>query len=904
MELSKSYSPESVEKKWYPVWMQAESFSPDSNSLNLNYRNEHFSIVIPPPNVTGVLHMGHALNSTLQDVLTRYHRMQGFQTLWIPGMDHAGIATQSVVEKKLLKEKIDKYELGRDNFVSKVWEWKQEHGGIIQKQLREMGHSPDWNMERFTLDEGLNRAVRRVFVSLYNEGLIYRGKRIINWCPMLRTALSDEEVDHKEIKGNLYHIRYPLEDGTGYLTVATTRPETMLGDSAVAFHPDDERYRHLAGKRVVLPLMDRAIPLVPDAFVDPSFGTGLVKVTPAHDPNDFEIGQRHNLEQINVLTEKGYINEAGGRYAGLYRFEARKKIVEDLEAMGLLEKTQEHSHAVGHCYRTGDVVEPYLTEQWFVKMKALAEPAMQAVADGRIRFIPRNWEKTYMHWMENIKDWCISRQLWWGHRIPAWYCSDCQGITVQEEQPAICVHCGSRNLVQDEDVLDTWFSSALWPFSTMGWPEEDQILHKFYPTSVLVTAFDIIFFWVARMIMMGLKFMDDVPFRDVLIHGLVLDEYGQKQSKSKGNVINPLEMMYKYGTDAFRLTMVVSSGQGRGIRWNENTVSGYRHFANKIWNAARFIFMNVASAGFEGKEFLLIPNANELHDFDIWILGRTRKTLEEVNRTIHGYRLGEAASLLYDFVWKEYCDWYIELSKDHLRVDQSPERRKTTLHVLIYTLVQILKMLHPFMPFITEELYSSIVDHNPEMMLQKEKLLETTEWPDFKQIETLLHDKESITQQVQDFMDMVFRIRQVRGEMSVQPNVQISVVVVPESGQKQRYERLVGKYISHFKTQAKLTDIEVREDYKADRGDAKTAVMGALLCLPLAGIIDFDKERERLQKELSKIDKVLPRVEEKLQNPEFMQNAPEEIIEKEREKASELRDLRDRFLASLQLIQN
>lgn len=898
MELEKAYNPEGVEKKWYKVWMEEKAFSPESTAANPNRRDEHFSIVIPPPNVTGVLHMGHALNSTLQDVLTRYHRMRGYKTLWIPGMDHAGIATQSVVEKKLLKDKIDKHDLGREKFVEKVWEWKEEHGGMIQQQIREMGHSPDWSNERFTLDEGLSHAVRKVFVELYKEGLIYRGKRIINWCPMLRTALADEEVNHKDTNGKLYYIKYPIAGEEGFLTVATTRPETMLGDTAIAFNPEDERYQHLRGKKAILPLIKREIPLVEDSFVDPEFGTGLVKVTPAHDPNDFEIGQRHNLEQINVLTETAYINENGGVYQGMYRFDARKKIIEDLEEQGLLEKIDDHFHSIGHCYRTDDVVEPYLTEQWFVQMRPLAEPAIDAVKSGKIRFIPKNWEKTYLHWMENIRDWCISRQLWWGHRIPAWYCNDCGKITVAEHDPLVCEHCGSKNIRQDEDVLDTWFSSALWPFSTMGWPDRTETLQQFYPTSVLITAFDIIFFWVARMIMMGIKFMGDVPFRDVLIHGLVLDEYGQKQSKSKGNVVNPLEMMYKYGTDAFRFTMVISSGQGRGIRWNENNVSAYRNFANKIWNAARFIFMNAESGGHKSLEFFELPNKSDLHAFDQWVLSRLVSALEEVERNVKQYRIGEAASVLYDFVWKEFCDWYIEISKDHLK--EEGVRRETTLRILVYVLANILKMLHPFMPFISEELYSYILDHNADRKVEKEKLLETSPWPDAGELDGFID--ENVSTEIEIFMDLIYRIRQLRGEMSIAPNVKLTAFILPEKESVAVYEHILQNYKAGLLSQAKLESIEIRQNHSSGKGEAKTAVRGATVSIPLEGVIDLAKERERLQKELQKIDKVLPKIEAKLGNAEFLKNAPEDVVAKEQEKAEELRELQKKFSDSLAAI--
>lgn len=904
-DFPKSYSPDNVEKKWYPLWENSKIFSSnikEGDEFKKEYRENSFSIVIPPPNVTGVLHMGHALNSTLQDVLTRYHRIRGLHTLWIPGMDHAGIATQSVVEKKLDKEKISRSELGREKFLEKVWQWKEEQGGIIQRQIREMGHSPDWDQERFTLDKGLSQAVRKVFVSLYKEGLIYKGKRIVNWCPKLRTALSDEEVNHKELKGKLYYIKYPVKDSSRHILIATTRPETMLGDTAIAFHPDDERYQELKNKKAILPLVGREIPFVADSFVDPEFGTGLVKVTPAHDPNDFEIGVRHNLERINILSPEGCITADGGKYEGLYRFKARERIVEDLTELGLLEKITDHVHAVGHCYRTGDIVEPYLTSQWFVKMAPLAKPAIRAVEEGRVRFVPDSWKKTYLHWMNNIRDWCISRQLWWGHRIPAWYCKDCGHITVLEDDPAICEKCSSKNIYQDEDVLDTWFSSALWPFSTMGWPNENSILKTYYPTSVLVTAFDIIFFWVARMIMMGIKFMNDVPFRDVLIHGLVLDEYGQKQSKSKGNVINPLDMMYKYGTDAFRFAMTVASGQGRGIRWNENNVSGFRNFANKIWNASRFIFLNLEDGEIQSKNLLSLPAPGELNDFDKWILGRLMKTFAEVQDNIEKYRLADAALRVYDFIWKEYCDWYIELCKDNLK-DKNSKKSENTLRVLLFVLEKILILLHPFMPFISEEIYSYIRGHDPKTKIQKELFLVMAKWPTEEQIRPYIQSNKD--SEITLFMRLVYQIRKIRGEMNIAPNLRLKATLVPDSDKensKTIFSNIIKNYKTSIMTLSRLEDIKLDENYTAGSSDAKAALPGARVIIPLEGIIDLDKERQRLNKELKKIEAKLQGIQAKLKNESFVSKAPPEIVDKEKQKMAELQDLKNKYEESLTAI--
>jgi len=698
-ELAKGYEPHDVEKRWYAEW-EAKGYFRAEDTSNL----KPYSIVIPPPNVTGALHMGHALNNTLQDILCRWKRMQGYNVLWMPGTDHAGIATQNVVERQLAAEKQDRHDLGREKFIDRVWRWKAESGGRIISQLKRLGASCDWERERFTMDEGLSRAVRTVFVKLYEDGLIYRDNRLINWCPRCHTALSDIEVEHEDKKGHLWHIRYPVAGQPGrFVTVATTRPETMLGDTAVAVHPEDERYLDLVGKSVILPLVNREIPVVADDYVEREFGTGVVKITPAHDFNDFEVGLRHGLDRINVFDESGIINAAGRQYEGLDRFAARQKIVADLEAAGLLEKIDDHALSLGGCYRCKTVVEPYLSLQWYVKVAPLAERALAAVREGKTRIVPKQWENTYYDWMENIRDWCISRQIWWGHRIPAWFCDHCGEIIVGMEDPTHCLKCGSDELRQETDVLDTWFSSALWPFSTMGWPERTPLLNTFYPTTCLVTGFDILFFWVARMMMMGLHFMDEVPFTDVYIHALVRDAHGQKMSKSKGNVIDPLTVIDQYGTDAFRFTLAAFAAQGRDIKLAEERIAGYRNFCNKVWNAARFTLMNLEGFDPVGMKLAELP----LSEGDKWILHRLNETARTVNETLAEYRYNESAMALYQFTWSEFCDWYLELSKQDI-YNGAPERKLTARYVLWYTLENLLRLLHPFMPFITEEIWQAL----------------------------------------------------------------------------------------------------------------------------------------------------------------------------------------------------
>ena len=866
MELPSSYNPKEAEERWYRLWEEEGHFHAREDD-----GRAPFSIVIPPPNVTGSLHMGHALNNTLQDILSRWQRMKGKSVLWMPGMDHAGIATQNVVERLLREEGKNRNDIGREVFVKRVWDWKEHYGGQIKGQLKRLGCSLDWPRERFTLDEGLSRAVRRVFVTLYEEGLIYRGYRIINWCPRCETALSDIETEYRDLKGKLYHIKYPIDGGDGYIVVATTRPETMLGDTGVAVNPEDERYTGLVGRFVVLPLMNRKIPVFADSYVDKSFGTGLVKVTPGHDPNDFEMGKRHNLEEINILDPRGCINENGGPYRGLSRFQAREKVIADLDAQGLLEKIEDHDHSVGHCYRCNTVIEPYLSRQWFVKIKPLADEGIAAVKDGRIRFVPSNWEKTYFEWMYNVRDWCISRQLWWGHRIPAFYCESCEHVTVSMDDPTTCEKCGATKLSQDEDVLDTWFSSALWPFSTLGWPESTAALEKYYPTTVLVTGFDIIFFWVARMIMMGLKFMKDVPFRDVYIHALVRDEHGHKMSKSRGNVIDPLIIMDKYGTDAFRFTLAVFAAQGRDVILSEKRIEGYSAFCNKIWNATRFILMNLGD-DFSPREL----RAEELERFDRWILHRLERAIADVNRALEEYRFNEAAQSIYEFWWHEFCDWYLELSKPRVYAAKDAPRAsgETAKQVLYYVLATCMKLMHPFMPFITEEIWDRIKAAGDGRLI-------VAPWPEPR--EEFSFPEEA--HETELFKEIVYKIRNIRGEMNIPPDKKADVIVKtadPALG------ALVEAETVHIRTNAKVETIRVDAGYSPAKTDASAVFAGGELFIPLKGLIDMEKERARLEKEIARVQTDLAKAAAKLGNESFTSRAPREVIAKEESKRDEL----------------
>lgn len=861
--LGKTYDPKPIEDKWYAWWTEHRLFEGNADT-----EKDPFCIVIPPPNVTGSLHMGHALNNTLQDIQCRYKRMNGYDVLWLPGTDHAGIATQNVVERNLSSQGISRHELGREAFVEKVWEWKEQYGNRIVNQLKKLGASCDWRRERFTMDEGLSRAVRAVFVRLYKEGLIYKGKYIINWCPRCQTALSDLEVEHQESNGNLYHVTYPFTDGEGAVTVATTRPETILGDVAIAIHPRDEKNRHLIGKTVIVPLVEREIPIIEDPMVDPDFGTGCVKITPAHDPNDFLVGQRHGLESIQVIDSEGRMNEIAGRYSGMDRFEARKLIIEDLSAAGNLLRVEEHLHSVGQCYRCRTIVEPYLSEQWFVKAKPLAEKGVEAVKAGRIRFVPEQWTGTYYQWMDEIRDWCISRQLWWGHRIPAWTCGSCGHITVSETDPDCCENCGSTTIIQDEDVLDTWFSSALWPFSTLGWPDRTPELSHYYPTSLLVTGFDIIFFWVARMIMMGLHFMDEVPFRDTYIHALVRDESGQKMSKSKGNVIDPLDIIEQYGADALRLTLAALTVQGRDILLSTNRIETYRFFLNKLWNASK-----LALSSIEGKSRNreIIENGLRLHDR--WILERTDAVIAETTRFLDGYYFGEAAKLLYDFVWAELCDWYLEMAKPALKGDEGPSRKAATQAVLCRVFESVLKLLHPFIPFLTEELWRAFGF--------SEKSLEESSWPAPLRNEAL----PSCVEEMSAFQQAVRAIRNLRAEAHLAPQKQAPVV---RASLGKEVEPLFSENGDILRLLCRLEKFEMTGAGTPPPGKSLSAVLPqGSFYLEVEGLIDIASEVDRLRQEMARLESDLAKSRGKLGNARFVENAPQEVVEKERDRLRE-----------------
>jgi valyl-tRNA synthetase len=865
-ELAKGYEPHDVEKRWYAEWEQNGYFHADATSDKKPY-----SIVIPPPNVTGALHMGHALNNTLQDILCRWKRMQGYSVLWMPGTDHAGIATQNVVERQLAANGQDRHDLGRDAFIERVWKWKAESGGQIIGQLKRLGASCDWERERFTMDEGLSKAVRTVFVKLYQDGLIYRDNRLINWCPRCHTALSDIEVEHEDQKGHLWYIRYPVAgEPERFVTVATTRPETMLGDTAVAVHPEDERYSDLIGKKVVLPLVNREIPVVADEYVEREFGTGVVKITPAHDFNDFEVGLRHGLDKINILDESGIINSAGHQYEGMDRFAARTRIVANLEEAGLLEKIEDHAMSVGGCYRCKTVVEPYLSLQWYVKVAPLADRALKAVKEGKTRILPKQWENTYYEWMENIRDWCISRQIWWGHRIPAWFCDHCGTITVSMEDPSTCSGCNSDEIRQETDVLDTWFSSALWPFSTMGWPDQTAELKRFYPTSCLITGFDILFFWVARMMMMGLHFMDEVPFADVYIHALVRDAHGQKMSKSKGNVIDPLTIIDQYGTDAFRFTLAAFAAQGRDIKLAEERIAGYRNFCNKVWNAARFTLMNLDGFNPDTVAFEELSFSQG----DRWILHRLNETARVVDETLTSYRYNESATTLYQFTWSEFCDWYLELSKQDL-YNGTPERKQTTQYVLWYTLDHLLRMLHPFMPFITEEIWQTLpgTKTTPTIMLAA--------YP--APVNARSFPEEAAA--MERVMEVISAIRNIRGEMEVPPSKQIAVILSCASQESLDLMQLSKGSIINL---ARISELTIGQDMEKPE-DASIQVAGDVqIFVPLRGLVNVEEEEKRLAKEIGKIEKEIEMFSKKLQNPSFVDRAPAEVVAKEREKLAEV----------------
>lgn len=866
-KLSKGYEPHDVERKWYKQWEEDGRFCADERSAK-----PHYSIVIPPPNVTGVLHMGHALNNTIQDILARWKRMSGYEVLWMPGTDHAGIATQNVVEKQLAAEGLDRHAIGREEFIDRVWKWREESGGQIIEQLKRLGASCDWGRERFTMDEGLSTSVREVFVRLYEDDLIYRANRLINWCPRCHTALSDLEVEHEDKKGHLWHLRYPVLGTDRHLVVATTRPETMLGDTAVAVHPEDERYQDLIGKKVLLPLVNREIPIVADDYVDKDFGSGAVKITPAHDFNDFELGKRHDLEKINILDESGVVNENGGPYQGQERYEARANVVADLESQGLLDKVDDYANSVGECYRCKTVIEPYLSLQWYVKVGPLAEEAIKAVQQGDTRIIPQQWEKTYFEWMFNLQDWCISRQIWWGHRIPVWYCDSCEKLTVTREDATACTHCGSNAIHQETDVLDTWFSSALWPFSTMGWPEQTETLNKFYPTSCLVTGFDILFFWVARMMMMGHKFMDQVPFKDVYIHALVRDAQGQKMSKSKGNVIDPLHIVDEYGADAFRFTLTSFAAMGRDVKLSTDRIGGYRNFCNKLWNASRFTLMNLE--GFDPAGIDL--NEHELSDADRWILTRLEEAIRQTNSTLEDYKFNEAASTLYAFTWHNFCDWYIEMAKDDLYGDD-PKAKLRVQSVLFTVLEQLLRLLHPIMPFITEEIWQVLPGQRPcESIMQ-------ADYPDGSGLPTDTVGAE----RMELVMDVIRAIRNIRGEMDVPPGKQVTALLDCKS---EVACKILEEGAAAIRVLGKVGEMTIGQNLDRPEESATQVTGEVEISLPLAGLVDIAEEEKRLQKEIAKVQKDVDLFTKKLANEKFVANAPAHVLEKDRGKLKDAED--------------
>nr|WP_321503550.1 valine--tRNA ligase [uncultured Dethiosulfovibrio sp.] len=860
-ELPKNYDPEPIEDKWYQTWLDKGLFDAD-----VDHSKEAFSVVIPPPNVTGSLHMGHAFNNTFQDIVCRYKRMRGYNVLWLPGTDHAGIATQNVVERQLAQEGLSRHDMSREDFVKKVWEWKEEYGNRIISQQKKLGNSCDWRRLRFTMDEGLSKAVRAVFVRLYEKGLIYRGKYIINWCPRCQTALSDLEVEHSEEPGKLYYVNYPLVGEEGAILVATTRPETILGDVAIAVHPRDEKNQKLIGKKVVVPLTGgREIPIIEDNMVDPEFGTGFVKITPAHDPNDFLVGQRHGLEQLQVIDSQGIMNENALEYSGMSVEQARVKSVEDLKELGALIKVEELPHQVGHCYRCNTVVEPYLSEQWFVKAKPLADRGVKTVEDGDIRWLPEHWTKTYYQWMENIRDWCISRQLWWGHRIPAWTCESCGKLIVSETDPDICVDCGSKSLVQDEDVLDTWFSSALWPFSTLGWPENTEELRHFYPTSLMVTGFDIIFFWVSRMIMMGMEFMDEIPFKDVYIHALVRDEKGHKMSKSKGNVIDPLTMIDQFGADALRFTVAALTMPGRDILLSPSKIENYRHFINKIWNASRFALMNLDSST------PTKPSVDELNLQDRWIMERLRSVTSQVTSFLDEYLIGDAARLLYDFIWGDLCDWYLEMSKPALKGNEGEARKNANLWVLQEVFRGVLCLLHPFVPFVTEELWQAFGLEGESM--------EVDNWPTTDE----MAEFPGVEEEMKNLQEIVRSIRNLRAEAGIPPQkvVPLSVIRTDSSSAK----NLIDNSEDIICLLAKIQSIEVIPTGDVPPTLSLSSVLSSgIAYLPVGDVLDIDGELTRLRKDLAQVQSDLAKSVGKLSNENFVKRAPEDIVLQEKER--------------------
>jgi len=881
-QLQSVYNPKIVEDHWYQFWLENDLFTARNNKDKKN----NYSIVMPPPNITGSLHIGHALNNTLQDIIIRWKRMQGHNVLWLPGTDHAGIATQNVVEREIAKEGKTRYDLGREEFTKRAWQWREKYGSNILNQLKKMGCSCDWSRLRFTLDEGLSKAVRKVFVTLYQEGLIYRSNYVINWCPRCKTALADIEVEQREENAKLYYVIYPLKDSVEeYIVVATTRPETMLGDTAIAVNPKDKRYEKYIGKIAILPLVGRELPIVADDYVDPEFGTGSVKITPAHDLNDFELGQRHKLEEINILNDDGTMNKNAGEYINMTALECREKILEDLKDKKYLKKVENYKHSIGHCYRCDTVIEPYLSKQWFVKIEDLAKPAIDAVESNKTTFIPKRWSKVYFEWMYNIRDWCISRQLWWGHRIPVWYCKDCGEMMVRMDDPSECSKCHSRNIVQDKDVLDTWFSSALWPFSTLGWPEQTPDLEQFYPTSLLVTGFDIIFFWVARMMMMGLKFRGDIPFEKVFINPLIKDIEGKKMSKSKGNVIDPLLMIDEYGADALRMTLAALTIQANYIRLSKDKIETFRNFTNKIWNVARFSLTHLED--FNPKE---VKEENlQFSLFDEWILYQLNNTIKKVTESLNNFKFSDAAMAIYEFTWNYFCDWYVELIKETLYRKESSPEKETAQYVLWFVLDNILRLLHPFMPFITEEIWQKIPHQELSISISK--------WPEYKKERA----KKNLEERVYTIQEVIKTIRNIKAEMNIPLTRGIDVFskVVDSSKGK-----LIEEHLSFIKNLAHVQSFEVSDSMEKPECSATGVLEDIEIFVPLKEVIDLDAEVHRLEKKLQKIEKDMIIINKKLNNADFIQKAPDKIINKEKEKIKELTDIRDRIQKNLKALKS
>ena len=874
--IAKNYDPSEFEDRLYNTWVEKGYFHAE-----VNPDKKPFTIVIPPPNVTGQLHMGHALDETLQDILIRYKRMQGYEALWIPGTDHAGIATQIKVEEdmRVNENGLTRYDLGREKFLERVWDWKNKFGNRIINQLKKIGSSCDWDRERFTMDEGCSKAVREVFVNLYNKGLIYQGSKIINWCPHCTTALSDAEVEHTEQAGHFWHIKYQVKDSDDYVVIATTRPETLFGDTAVAVNPEDERYKDIIGKTLILPLVGREIPVIADEYVDKEFGTGCVKITPAHDPNDFEVGKRHNLEQIKVMNDDATMNSYAGKYEGMDRYECRKAMIKDLEEQGLLVKVEDHSHNVGQCYRCGTTVEPIISKQWFVKMKPLAEPAIEAVKNGDTKFVPERFSKIYMNWMENVFDWCISRQLWWGHRIPAFYCQKCGETIVSKDDITVCPHCGGE-VKQDEDVLDTWFSSALWPFSTLGWPENTKELEYFYPTSVLVTGYDIIFFWVARMIFSALEHTGKAPFEHVFIHGLVRDSQGRKMSKSLGNGIDPLEIIKEYGADALRFNLATGNAPGNDMRFYIERVEAGRNFANKIWNASRFTMMNLDIT--ENK----LPPVEELKTEDKWILSKFNKTVRIVTENLDKFELGIALSNLYDFIWENFCDWYIELVKPRLFDKENPTG-KTAQYVLTYVLSHTMQLLHPFMPFITEEIWLHLPHDGESIVISK--------WPEYDEALNFEEDEAAMTL----IMDAISAVRNRRAEMNVPPSKKAKTIIVTDKPE------IFSQGEAFFIKLASASEVEVRVDKDGiDANAVNVIVPGAEIYLPMSELVDKDKELARLNAEKKRLEGEIKRVEGKLNNQGFVSKAPKKVVDEEKAKGVKYKDMLDKVLENIKAMED